>query len=265
MDLLLNTRKPLTDFTMPLLRPGVVTPVFQPIMDLAGQRHRIIALEGLARGPQFTALESPTALFAAARRAGQVAQLDRLCIATALEAARQLPPDVDLFLNVHPATLCQDCGFPAFLANEAAQAGIAPQRITIELLEHARVSQCECRQLRATIQVLRGLGVRLAVDDVSGAPEDVRRVLSLKPEFLKMDAHVVRGARSDLRLRALLHAIAEEAAAAGAQVIAEGIEELRDLDAVSSAGITLAQGYLLGRPSPVAEFAETMIPASLAG
>lgn len=254
MDPLSVSTLPLAMLAQSWLKPGLVTPLFQPIVDIAGVRHRIVAVEALARGPKGSAMETPGALFAAARRAGAVTQLDRLCIAAALDAARALPEHLELFLNVHPTTLSQDVKFSAFLAASAANAGIAPTRITIEILEHARIDQSECRQLRASIHVLRGHGIRIAVDDVSGAPEDIRRALSLRPDFVKVDAHVVRGAQKDTRMRALLQAIAVKAMRAGARVIAEGVEELRDLAAASAADIHLAQGYLLSRPAPVETF-----------
>src|SRR4051794_1168062 len=90
------------------LRPGLVTPVFQPIVDLSGVSHEVVAVEALARGPKGTELESPAALFIAARRLGMVAHLDRLCIEAAIETAAQLPAHLEIFLNVHPSTLSQD-------------------------------------------------------------------------------------------------------------------------------------------------------------
>jgi EAL domain-containing protein (putative c-di-GMP-specific phosphodiesterase class I) len=253
---------PLDELVQSWLKPGIVSVLFQPIVDLSGVRHQVVAVEALARGPKDSAFESPTALFGAARRAGLVGQLDRICIQAALSEARKLPPHLEVFLNVHPQTLSDDCGFPAFLAETASRAGIAPTRLTMEVLEHARVDQVTCKQLRGSIQVLRGHGVRFAVDDVSGAGEDMRRAMSLRPDFVKVDAHVVRGAQHDTRLRALLHAIADQAVRKGARVIAEGIEELRDLGATTAAGISLAQGYLLCRPAPVESFHHITLRAS---
>src|SRR5947208_2008386 len=58
----------LADAVLPPLKPGVVTAVFQPIVDLGGLRHQVVAVEALARGPKGTILESPSALFNVARR-----------------------------------------------------------------------------------------------------------------------------------------------------------------------------------------------------
>ena len=230
------------------LQPGVVTALFQPIVTLGTNGHSMVAVEALARGHARSSLESPLALFAAARQAGLLVQLDRLCIQTALEAARELPRHLLVFLNVHPATLCEDFGFPAFVADTAARCGLEPSRLTLELLEHSRVTQSHCPQLRASIHVMRGYGMHLAVDDVGNAPEDVRRAMALGPDYLKVDADMVRSAETACRSRAQLHALADEALRKGARVIAEGIEHPRDLEVAAAAGISLAQGYLLGRP-----------------
>jgi len=231
------------------VREGSVTPLFQPIVEVGSSTpHRVLAVEALSRGPQGTPFESPVALFAAARRIGIVAQLDRLCIETALESARRLPRHLEVFLNVHPATLCSDCGFPAFVAGAAERHGIQVTRLALEVLEHARVNDSSSSQLRTSLEVLRDMGVRLAVDDVGDTPDDLNRALSLRPEYLKVEAEVVRGARKHMKMRALLYRIAEQSRGAGARVIAEGIEEACDLEVAAAAGITLAQGFLLGRP-----------------
>ncbi len=62
-----------------------VQPVFQPLIDL-DSRH-VVGYEALARGPTGSSLESPAALFAAAWRAGRVAELDWACRAAAFGAA----------------------------------------------------------------------------------------------------------------------------------------------------------------------------------
>lgn len=225
-----------------------ITSLFQPIV-YVNEQTRLVAVEALARGPRQTAYENPMALFAAARRSGTVAQLDRLCITNALVGATILPAYVNVFLNVHPSTLCEDVSFPAFLTESAAKVGIAPQRITLELLEHARVNSCHCQQLQSAVHVLRGYGARLAVDDITGASDDLRRALSLNPDFLKVDGDLIRDSVGDLRRRAVLQAVCEQARRANAHVIAEGIEQPAALDVARTAGITFAQGYLLGRPA----------------
>lgn len=61
-----------------ILRNKVLTPLFQPIVDLNGGD--IIGHEGLIRGPQDCPLHSPIALFETARREGRVLELNHSAI-----------------------------------------------------------------------------------------------------------------------------------------------------------------------------------------
>src|SRR6202011_11000 len=75
---------------------------FQPIIHLASGK--TVAYEALSRGPSGTELESPSAMFKTARRAGLLAELDQACCAAGREAGIQagIRPPVALFLNVEP-------------------------------------------------------------------------------------------------------------------------------------------------------------------
>ena len=88
------------------LRPGAIRSVFQPIVDLdTGQ---VVAYEALARGPQGP-LERPDLLFAAARAAGRLADLDAACRTAAFRGAVDLGllAPLTVFVNVEPEVL--DC------------------------------------------------------------------------------------------------------------------------------------------------------------
>src|SRR5690349_6636552 len=89
-----------------ILRDRLVTPVFQPIVDLA--TGALVGVEALARGPLDTPLSRPDQLFAAAERAGQLGPMDLLCAERALECALESPVRLPLvFVNAEPAVLDQ--------------------------------------------------------------------------------------------------------------------------------------------------------------
>jgi EAL domain-containing protein (putative c-di-GMP-specific phosphodiesterase class I) len=87
-----------------VLRDGSVRSVFQPIVEL--DTGRVVAYEALARGPQGP-LERPDQLFAAAREAGRLAELDAACRKAALTGALAvgLAAPLTLFVNVEPEVL----------------------------------------------------------------------------------------------------------------------------------------------------------------
>lgn len=109
-----------------------VSMVFLPVIDLrSGQ---VVGLEALARGPAGTALERPTALFAAAAERGRAAELDWVCRAAAFTAvlATDIPPSLALFVNSRPETLGVEC--PADLTPVIARAE-ALLRVVVEITE----------------------------------------------------------------------------------------------------------------------------------
>src|SRR3989442_1655596 len=63
-----------------------------------------------------------------------------------------------------------------------------------------------------------------------------------------------RGCHDDLYRKAVLCSIAQLAAKFNAQVVAEGVEDAEDLEAVAEAGIGLTQGYYFSKPLTVEEF-----------
>src|SRR3954466_5283491 len=94
-----------------VLDSRAVTPVFQPLVDIASGQ--VLGYEALSRGPAGTPWESPAALFAAARVAGRVDELDWICRARAYQAVLASDPDPRLtwFVNMEPTawrTACPD-------------------------------------------------------------------------------------------------------------------------------------------------------------
>ena len=101
-----------------VIEPGAITALFQPILGISDDEPRIVAVEGLARGPKGSTLESPDILFEFARRKNEESIVDRAAISSILREARKLPTDLALHLNVHASTLGRD-GMENLKADEA--------------------------------------------------------------------------------------------------------------------------------------------------
>lgn len=228
-----------------VIEARAVTVVFQPIVSLG--EARVAGHEALVRGPAGTWLESPTALFAAALASGRFERLAIVCIQETLRAwAAQGSPGL-LFLNISPR-LVQRPGFePARARRFLESLGLVPARMVIELTED--FPALEPGHLRECLGLYRGMGFRVALDDVGEGFSSLRRWSELRPEFVKADKHFVRGVARDAIKRQFLRSIQHIARRAGAQVIAEGVEAAEDLRVARRLGIAFAQGWLLGRPS----------------
>ena len=229
-----------------IVEPDGLTTVFQPIFRIAGKQRTAYAFEALTRGPKGTNIERSDVLFEYVRRKHRESEVDLLAIGAALRESRHLPGEPSLSLNVHAATLERDDSLAGSLAVLCAEHAIPLERIIIEIVEHA--PPWSGPQLLASLAELRALGVRIALDDVGLGQSNFRMILDCHPNLLKIDRHFVHGCHADPHRCAVVQSIADLAVRLSGQAVAEGIEDERDLEAVTSLGIDLVQGYLLCQP-----------------
>jgi len=216
-------------------------PVFQPIVNIpSGNRAGYEALTRFSNGIR------PDLVFADARAAGLEAELEMATLAASIKAAAGLPTGVWLSLNVSPALVTGDGRLAGLLR-------AADRPLVLEVTEH--VSVADYGALRAAIGLLRPQ-VRVAVDDAGAGVANFNHIVELRPAFVKLDVGLVRGIDSDLTRQALMVGLLHFARSSASQTIAEGVETELELATLRALGVPLAQGYLLGRPAPVTEWAD---------
>ena len=225
--------------------------VFQPIQQPVPGGWRAFGYEALVRGPAGTNAASAEVLFEYARRKRAEHVVDRACFRRALAEAALLPGESVVSLNVHASTLGCDAAFPGFIADSAALHGIAPERLLIEIVEHA--PQWNGPRFAGALAAIRSLGMRVALDDIGLGQSNYRMILECRPDCFKVDRYIVTGAGDDPHHRAVLRSIEQLARSFGALTVAEGVTSASDLAAVIDAGIGLVQGFLFGRPRTAEE------------
>jgi EAL domain-containing protein (putative c-di-GMP-specific phosphodiesterase class I) len=235
-----------------VLEPGALTVSFQPVFESHGGAMKTHYLEALVRGPRGTSVESPEVLFEYARRKNRSAEVDRACVQAAFAEARCLSPQTHIGVNLHASTLAVDPEFLNVLGDAASQHGINPARLVVEIVEHAPPWDVE--GFRNGLAGLRAIGARIALDDIGLGHSNYMMILECRPDYFKIDRYFVRGARHDFYRQAVLASVAQLARPFGAQVVAEGVETMEDLEAARAAGIGLVQGWLLSAAYPAHHF-----------
>lgn len=232
-----------------MIEDGAIDVAVQPIWDIV--EGQLIGLEALARPHPDYGLAGPAEAFDVAEQIGRIGDLDRLCVNRILAHAGELPRGVRLFLNIHPSSL-DDGDDGGWLLDALRAARVTPGEVVIEVTER---SGARVAGLARSVQRLRSLGFKVALDDL-GAGNSGLELMHLVPvDFVKVDRSIVARAPFDKNARAALAAVAAFAHETGTFVIAEGIEDLRSLDFVrrlrihSPTGIRGGQGYGLGRPA----------------
>lgn len=224
--------------------------VLQPIVRLATMRP--VGAEALARFD--VPPVRPDVWFAEAMHLGLEVPLEMAAVHAALSLLDTLPASVYLSVNVSPATLCSS-------DLDAALAGVDARRVVLELTEHTSVAEYD--RLRASVDRLRGRGARFAVDDAGAGFASFRHILSLRPDIIKFDRHMVRQLDADPARQALVGALVAFAGQVDACLVAEGVEEPGQLDVLMRLGVECGQGFLLARPAPLPLPEISVRPASL--
>jgi EAL domain-containing protein (putative c-di-GMP-specific phosphodiesterase class I) len=227
-----------------VLEPGSLSVRFQPVYEVTRALPACHYVEALIRGPRGTSLETPDILFEYARKKNQEGSVDKACVAAILCAARSLPPELSLGINVHASTLAMDPEFLSFVGDTAEQNGISVSRLVVEIVEHA--PPWDLAAFHNTLAGLRSIGARIALDDVGLGHSNYMMILECRPDYFKIDRYFVHGAKGDFYRQAVLTSVSQLARPFGARVIAEGVETPSDLAAARASGIDLVQGYLFG-------------------
>jgi len=209
---------------------------FQPVFDLADCR--IVSLEALARF-WTEPMRSPSAWFAEASEVGLGVELELAAIKSALRRIDDFPPDVALALNVSPTTAL-DRRFCGLLLDVA-------DRVVIEITEHAQVDDYE--QLQGALAPLRQRGAKVAIDDVGAGFANLRHILRLSPDIVKLDLSLTQEIARDPAREALATSLVGFAEGVGASIVAEGISSDEELALLRALGVAYGQGFYLARPS----------------
>ena len=104
--------------------------------------------------------------------------------------------------------------------------------------------------LEDALRRIRDLGVRLAIDDFGTGYSSLSYLKWVPFDVLKIDRSFVENMVDDQRDEAIVSTIVTLARNLDKTVVAEGVEDGRQLDALRRLGCHEAQGYFLGRPGP---------------
>ena len=238
-----NTRFRELEELLRIIETRSVQPVFQPI--LAFGTGEILAYEGLIRGPDDSPLHTPTKLFEAATRAGQLIELNMLCALKVVRQFARLGLQQQLFLNVTPQTVLDVRDDVQRISRFIRDCGIDIAQVTIELTESQHIADRSI--FREALMLFRKAGFRVALDDLGEGFSSLRLWSELQPDFVKIDMHFVQGVSTDEVKYHFLKSLQHIAEGCGSSLVAEGVETMADFCILRDLGIDNAQGFLIGR------------------
>lgn len=224
--------------------------VYQPIFDLGTLRP--VGCEVLARLKEGSKLWEPEHIIPAIQAAGLHAQFDKVVAAKAIrELGLALPPWDEMFivaLNCFPESIDPDTLIPE-LSRALQTASRNDLQVCIEITEHSLSSD-----LISEVQQLREQGFWIAVDDFGIGYSNLKAVTALSPDLLKIDRSFIHDLEDEGLRSNLIPDMVNIASVIDARLVAEGIEQVGQVQLLKAAGVPYGQGYALARPMPLSEF-----------
>lgn len=127
-----------------------------------------------------------------------------------------------------------------------------PQALTLEVTEGLAIQDMNGTIL--TLSILKKLGIHLSIDDFGTGYSSLAYLSKMPIDELKIDKSFLQDIPKDSRNTALVEAILAVAHHLALEVVAEGVEMHEQADFLRAHSCTYYQGYLYGKPQPVAEF-----------
>ncbi len=244
----------LEDALREALQEDRFTLCYQPIVDLVDGS--VVEVEALLRWRRTDGtLVAPGEFIEVAEQSGLVVPLGRRVLAAAcgqLAAWDRQGLTTRVSVNLSARQLAGP-GLADDVLGALAAAGVPASRLTLEITESAML-QAEDAAV-PTLRELRAQGVAVVLDDFGVGYSSIGYLRALPLDGLKVDRSFVRGVVDDRELRALTAAIVRLATDLGLGLVAEGLEDPGQVDALLGLGCGLGQGYLFARPAPAEEMA----------
>ncbi|QDV23691.1 Putative cyclic-di-GMP phosphodiesterase AdrB [Aureliella helgolandensis] len=229
-----------------LMENRLVTPYFQPIVDMATGAFR--GYEILARSRLF-GLESCSAMFDAAARLNMEVELSRMLRWEGVREGLNLNGNATLFVNTHPLEIRRE-GLIASMGAARQLSQDVP--IILEVHEAAITDPREMQLLRSQ---LKELNIGLAYDDFGAGQTRLSELVEAPPDYLKFDISLIHEIdRATPERQKMLASLVQIVLELGVNPLAEGVETEAEAEVCRNMGFLTAQGFYFGRPAPVRDY-----------
>ncbi|MEO6408122.1 MAG: EAL domain-containing protein [Burkholderiaceae bacterium] len=227
---------------------------YQPIVGL-GQR-QVVGFEALLRWHHpVRGMVAPDIFIPLAEDTGLIDSIGEWVLNEAFAQASHWPPSIGIAVNLSPVQL-KNGNLVAVVSGALQRSGLAANRVDLEITESVLLAENSINV--ATLHRLRGLGVRISLDDFGVGYSSLSYLRSFPFKKLKIDRSFIRDVVGNREAVAIVRAMTTLGKSLDMLITAEGIETEEQYACVRELGCDEAQGYLLSAPRPAAEI-ETML------
>jgi diguanylate cyclase (GGDEF)-like protein len=223
--------------------------LYQPIFDLS--RRRVEGVEALVRWRHpLRGVLAPGEFIPLAEESGLIVPIGRWVLEQACNQAAdwaRAGRPIGMSVNVSAFQLGRE-DFAGEVREALSRSGLDPSLLLLEITETTVMRDVQAACVR--LGEVKALGVNVALDDFGTGYASLSHLQRIPADILKIDRSFVAALEEGEQSAELLQAILGVARSLSLRVVVEGIETDEQLGAVSSMGCEMAQGFLLGRPTP---------------
>ncbi|BAQ49286.1 sensor domain-containing diguanylate cyclase [Methylobacterium aquaticum] len=226
--------------------------VYQPQTDVGSGA--VIGFEALLRWkhPE-RGFVSPAVFIPIAEESDAILQIGEWVLREACREAATWPHPLSIAVNVS-AVQIHSPHFVGLVHEVLLKTGLAAHRLEVEVTETALIS--DPNRALLTLRQLKSLGLRIAMDDFGTGYSSLSNLRSFPFDKIKIDGSFVRSVDSNEQTAAIVRSVLGLGRGLGLPVLAEGVETEAELGFLAAEQCHAAQGYLMGRPSPIGQFSQ---------
>jgi EAL domain-containing protein (putative c-di-GMP-specific phosphodiesterase class I) len=212
---------------------------YQPIV--ASSTLRIVAHEALLRSDDLLC-STAIGILDAADRAGRGLELGWKARSRIARDIQEHSYKGDIFVNVGASEILD----PKFIKRTEALLPIS-DRVVFEITERSHLD--DAPEAAAALRTMRQHGFRIAVDDLGAGYAGLASLISMEPEYVKLDMALARGINMSLTRQRVVESVVDLCKSLSIRVIAEGIETEGEAQFMMLLGVDYLQGYWFGHPA----------------
>ena len=255
MDQQIRDRRVLHQDLSLAIKNGELSLYYQPQAKAASTvaESQAIGFEALARWQHpVRGFVPPSDFIPLAEESGLIVEMGEWILREACREAASWQAPLQVAVNLSPAQFVHG-DLVALVHSILLETGLAPDRLEIEITEGVLIEDFD-RGL-ALLRRLKALGVRISMDDFGSGYSSLSYLQAFPFDKIKIDRAFVMNLGRNPQSAAIVRAVIDLGHGLEMSIVAEGVETLEQLGFLAEEGCDAVQGYLLGKPAPIGQYA----------
>jgi len=198
-------------------------------------------------------LVPPSTFIPLAEESGIIVALGEWVLRSACREAASWPRPLHVAINLSPVQF-QHGDLPSLVHQILLETGLPAARLELEITEGVLIG--DFTRAVAILRRLKSLGVRIAMDDFGTGYSSLSYLQSFPFDKIKIDQSFIANLSHSGQAATIIRAIIALGRGLDLPVVAEGVETEAQLKFLSDEHCNEIQGFLIGRPKPIADYAE---------